>query len=170
MAARGASYFALAFCHAWSIAAGSCAAVGVAGEIGVCECIRTGATARLVATRAPMASLRIDAYGRRGMRCFSLVIAGLVPVDLDSARSPSIEHSYDKVIGDYCKTQAKSSRDSVRDRDSAAAMAISTRATVGSPASFIERCWIDGCWPLYHKVFTAIVLTFGSGACVGRSI
>jgi len=60
--------------------------------------------------QAPMASLRIDAYGRRGMRCFSLVITGLVPVDLDSARSPSIEHSYDKVIGDYCKTQAKCSR------------------------------------------------------------
>src|SRR5690348_17314085 len=108
MAARGASYFALAFCHAWSIAAGSCAAVGAAGETGAWECIRPGAMAKPATTRVPRATLRIDAYGSRNIWVFPLSSPDWFRSILTRAGSPPIAYSYDKVIGDSRKTQTPS--------------------------------------------------------------
>ncbi len=81
---------------------------------------------------------------------FPLVINGLVPIDVNGARSPPIEYSYDKVIGDSCKNKQgpKATERGIGTRPQESQFHLNT---VRSPASFIERCWIEDCWLLVSQ-------------------
>src|SRR5206468_183584 len=70
-AERGASYFALAFCHAWSITLGSSVAVGAVGEAAVCEYMVWGKAAKH--PRVRQSASRPTEAKERGIGVFFLV-------------------------------------------------------------------------------------------------
>src|ERR1700680_385073 len=72
---RGPSYFALAFCQAWSITAGSSEAVGAVDEAGLWEYRVSGNAAKTASARPVTKILRMrDGRGRTDMGRFFLII------------------------------------------------------------------------------------------------